>query len=143
MNQSPSSTVVNVRESATDATAINHGKEPTHTHSYLIHKIIIQCHSLAGMKGLGEQIHQVCRCVLPRQPTHASNYCFYATVIGNTVLFLSLCRLWGCCILVNGLVFTKYISGTFNRKPKHPKFVPQRLYQSHSILKSYELRTKS
>ena len=95
MNQSPLATMVSVRESATDATAIHCGKEPTPTHSYLIHKIINQCHSLAGRKGLGEQIRQVSHCVLLRQPAHTSSYCFSEIVIGNTVLFLSQCRFWG------------------------------------------------
>ena len=143
MNQSPLSTVVSVRKIATDTNAIHCGKQSKPTHSYLIHKISNQCHYLAGRKSLGEQICQVSCCVLLRQPEHASSYWFSAIVIGNNVLFISQWRLWCWCILVNGLVVTKYISGTFNRNPKHTNFLPQHLYQFHSILRRYELRTKS
>ena len=95
MNKSPLATMVSVRESATDATAIHCGKELTPTHSYLIHKIINQCHSLAGRKGLGEQIRQVSRRVLLLQPENASSYCLSEIVIGNNVMFLSQCRFRG------------------------------------------------
>ena len=54
MNQPPLETVVIVRESATGVTVIRRGKEPTPNQYYLIHRIIYQCHSLAGRKGLGE-----------------------------------------------------------------------------------------
>ena len=67
MNQSPLPTVVSMRESSTDATMIHRGKEHTPTHYYLVHKIINQCHSLSGRKGLGEQICQVILCVILRQ----------------------------------------------------------------------------
>ena len=143
MNQPPLSTVVIMKESAMYATAIHRGKEPKPNHSYLIHKIINQCHSLAARKGLGKQIRQVSCCVLLCQLEHASSYCFPTILIGNTVIFSSQCRIWCWWFLVNSLIITKYISGNFNRIPKHLKFVHQCLYQFRSIIEIYELRTEN
>ena len=84
-----------MRESDIDAAEMHSGKKPTPTHYYLIHKITNQCHSLAERKGFGEQIRQVSRCVLLREAAHTSSYFISAIVIGNTVMFLSKCRLWG------------------------------------------------
>ena len=60
----------------------------------------------------------------------------------NRMRFLFQCRFGERRVLIDSFIGTKYIRRSLYRYPEHPKLVPERFHELHSILHSLELATK-